>query len=140
MIVRRNRKIGNPRYGATAVEFALVFPVFILMFFGIVEIGRGFMVKGLLDNVARKGCRIAILQGKANSDVTSEVSAVLSSLKLSSTTTTIKVNSVAADVSTARTGDLVSVTISVSASNITWLPSALYLKGTFSGICTLPHG
>src|SRR5438128_1702420 len=73
MIVAFNRKKFAARGGAAAVEFAVVVPVFFLIFFGIVEIGRAFMVRGILDNAARAGCRTGILQGKSNTDVTSAV-------------------------------------------------------------------
>src|SRR5579884_3784762 len=45
------------RRGATAVEFALVAPVFFMFILGLIELGRGMMVQSLLENAARAGVR-----------------------------------------------------------------------------------
>jgi Flp pilus assembly protein TadG len=51
----------NRRRGATAVEMAVVAPVFFLLVFGLVEFGRMVMVKQALAEAARAGCRKAVL-------------------------------------------------------------------------------
>ena len=45
------------RRAATAVEFAVVAPVFFLFVLGFIELGRGYMVQHLMTNAARQGCR-----------------------------------------------------------------------------------
>jgi Flp pilus assembly protein TadG len=55
------RRAGDER-GASAVEFALVLPVLILLVIGIVEFGRGFQVSGTLSAAAREGVRLMALQ------------------------------------------------------------------------------
>jgi Flp pilus assembly protein TadG len=126
------RKAG-PRQGATAVEFAVAFSIFVILVLGIIEIGRGFMVTHLLANAARNGCRTGILASSSNSDVTSAVNTTLSSEGISGATTTIKVNGVVADVSTAQSGDQITVVVTLAASQATWLPGAHILTGTLSG-------
>ena len=54
-LCRRNRQ------GASAVEFALVAPVFVVMVFGLIEFGRAIMVQQVMTNAAREGARLAIL-------------------------------------------------------------------------------
>ncbi|VTR97413.1 TadE family protein [Tuwongella immobilis] len=49
----------NPRRGVAAVEFAVCFPVLMLMMIGIWEIGRLVHVKQLISNAAREGARAA---------------------------------------------------------------------------------
>lgn len=127
------------RSGASAVEFALVIPVFLALIFGMAEIGRGFMVTHLLNSAARNGCRTGILSGKSNSDVTTAVTNSLSGQGISGTTTTVKVNGSVADVSTAASGDEISVTVSVSGSSVSWLGTAMFLSGTLSGRYALRH-
>ena len=56
----RNR-LRNER-GATAVEFALIVPLLILLVLGIAEFGRAFQVQGTLSAAAREGVRIMALQ------------------------------------------------------------------------------
>lgn len=133
--MRRQAKprLGNhPRRGVTAVEMAVVVPVFLFLIFGIAEIGRAYMVTHLLNNAARNGCRTGILSGKSDSDITSAVDSALSG-KVSGYATTVKVNGTVANVSTATSNDEVTVTVSVSAASVTWLPVAKFLTGNLSG-------
>lgn len=45
--------------GLTTVEFAIVATVLFMMIFGVIEIARGFYVYSMLDEVARRGSRLA---------------------------------------------------------------------------------
>lgn len=121
------------RKGISAVELAVVIPVFIFLVFGIAEIGRAFMVTHLLNNAARNGCRTGILSGKTNSDITTAVDSSLSGQGISGYTTTVKVNGTVANASTAASDDQVTVTVSIPAANVTWLPLVRFLSGTLSG-------
>jgi Flp pilus assembly protein TadG len=48
--------------GATAVEFALIVPLLIVLVIGIAEFGRAFQVQGTLSAAAREGVRLMALQ------------------------------------------------------------------------------
>jgi Flp pilus assembly protein TadG len=48
--------------GATAVEFALIVPLLIVLVLGIAEFGRAFQVQGTLAAAAREGVRVMALQ------------------------------------------------------------------------------
>ncbi len=48
--------------GASAVEFALVVPLLIMLVIGIAEFGRAFQVQGTLSAAAREGVRTMALQ------------------------------------------------------------------------------
>lgn len=48
--------------GASAVEFALVLPMLLLLVFGIVEFGRAFNIHIQLTGAAREGARVAALE------------------------------------------------------------------------------
>ena len=56
----RNR-LRNER-GATAVEFAFIVPLLIVLVLGIAEFGRAFQVQGTLSAAAREGVRLMALQ------------------------------------------------------------------------------
>ena len=56
----RNR-LHNER-GATAVEFAFIVPLLIVLVLGIAEFGRAFQVQGTLSAAAREGVRLMALQ------------------------------------------------------------------------------
>jgi Flp pilus assembly protein TadG len=48
--------------GATAVEFAFIVPLLIVLVLGIAEFGRAFQVQGTLSAAAREGVRLMALQ------------------------------------------------------------------------------
>ncbi|GAA1141208.1 TadE/TadG family type IV pilus assembly protein [Nesterenkonia lutea] len=48
--------------GASAVEFAIVAPVLVLMLLGILAFGHAFHVQSVLSNAARDGVRVMALQ------------------------------------------------------------------------------
>ena len=140
MIPKYSLNCMRRRAGAHTVEFAFVFPVFVIFLFGLVEVGRGMMASTLLTNAARAGCRTGTLPGMANTDVTSAVDNHLQQQGITGYTTTIALNgSASTDVSAGQTGDAVLVTISVSASSISWIPGAGYLVGNLSSNFSMPH-
>jgi Flp pilus assembly protein TadG len=51
--------------GATAVGFALIVPLLIVLVLGIAEFGRAFQVQGTLSAAAREGVRLMALQNDA---------------------------------------------------------------------------
>ena len=48
--------------GATAVEFAFILPLLLVIVLGIVEFGHAFQVQGTLSAAAREGARVMALQ------------------------------------------------------------------------------
>ncbi len=48
--------------GQTLVEFALVVPVFLLMLFGVIDIGRFVYTDSVLSQAAREGARLAAVE------------------------------------------------------------------------------
>lgn len=136
MIISRNRKA---RRGAHTVEFAVVIPVFFLLIFGLVEISRGMMVRSLVTNAARSGCRTGTLPGMTNTDVTNSVDSVLSTGGITGYTTTILVNGNSGSVATAATSDTITVQVSVPAANTSWLPTLSFLKNNIAGQFSMPH-
>ncbi len=65
------RALARDARGATAIEFALLAPVFLLLLFGILEVGRLVWVKQVLTETAYSAARCAALAApcKAASDV-----------------------------------------------------------------------
>ena len=127
----------KPRRGAAAVEFAIVAPVLFAVVLGIIEVGRGLMVIHLLNNAARAGCRVGVIEGKATSDITTAVTNVLSAQGVTAEGVTVQVNDGSADASTAQSGDEITVLVSIPASKVTWVPGGSYLRGNLSGQYTL---
>ena len=67
----------SKRRGVSAVEFALVAPVFLAILFGMIEFGRALMVGQLVTNAAREGARLAVLNGSSNQEVEAAVLDIL---------------------------------------------------------------
>lgn len=47
--------------GNAVLEFALVFPILLLVVFGITEFGRAWMTVNVISGAAREGCRLAVV-------------------------------------------------------------------------------
>jgi Flp pilus assembly protein TadG len=116
-LFRRNRR------AAAAVEFAVVAPVFFLLVFGMIEYGRMVMVYQILTNASREGARAAVLDGATTTNVTTSVNSYLSSALISGATVTVSPN----PPTTAQYGAPVTVTVSIPFSQVSWLPSPMYL-------------
>ena len=113
-ILRRD----TPRRGQAVVEFALVLPLFLLLVFGALELGRALLRLHLLNNVAREGARVGTLPGNVEQDVTSKVNSFLTAngMQTGTWTTTISVTDSdgvprSGGLSDAQQGDQVDVTI-----------------------------
>lgn len=117
---RRNRR------GAAAVEFAVVAPVFFLLVFGMIEYGRMVMVQQLLTNAAREGARVGVLDNSTAADVTTAVSNYLTAANINSPTIACNPS----NPSSAGYGQPVTVTVSIPFSQVSWLPSPMFLGGT----------
>jgi Flp pilus assembly protein TadG len=56
MVIRR-----QAQQGAAAVEFALILPILLLVFFGMVELSLALYDKAILTNASREGARAGIV-------------------------------------------------------------------------------
>ncbi len=121
---KRNRTHPN-RMGAAMIEFALVAPLMILFTLGIIEMGRMTMVKQVLTNISREGARMASLPEATSTDVQSTVQQLLVGSNINGATITLNPSSI----STAPSGSLVTVSITVEAESISWLKTPLFMTG-----------
>jgi Flp pilus assembly protein TadG len=64
--MKMERKFENNR-GTTAVEFALILPLFFMLILGIIDFGRFFFVQHTLQFATREGTRLALV-GKTLTD------------------------------------------------------------------------
>ena len=136
--IRHDAKTSR-RAGAMTVEMAIVGPLLFLIVFGLFEVAYGFMVQHLIQDAARQGCRVAMCYRKTNATVLATVNTLLNAEGVAGATTTILVNNVSADVSAAKTGDDITVQVTVAASNVSPFPVTGYLKGQLKATCTMRH-
>jgi Flp pilus assembly protein TadG len=65
MVHRHRSVIGRPhsrRRGQSLVEFALVLPIFLLMLFGLIDVGRFVYLNTTLSQAAREGARLGSVE------------------------------------------------------------------------------
>jgi Flp pilus assembly protein TadG len=106
------------RRGVAAVEFAIVAPIFFLLVLGMIEIGRMIMVQQILTNASREGARIAILDGTSTQMVKDKVNDYLATANISGAATVVSPD----PPTSAAYGEPVTVTVSISANRISWVP------------------
>ena len=68
----RLRAFGDDRRGVVAVEFALVIPVFLLMTYGFMELGRALFIQNSLGHAVYEAQRYAIVHGASSSSPADE--------------------------------------------------------------------
>jgi hypothetical protein len=107
------------------------------MILGTIELARGLMVRHILTNAARQGCRVGILPGNGNTQITAAANSTLTPLGISGDSISVQVNDGTKDAANANTGDEVTVTVSVPVSSVTWIPGWRYLGTSLSGRYTL---
>ncbi|MGO9469409.1 MAG: TadE family protein [Isosphaeraceae bacterium] len=118
----------SARRAAVAAEFALIAPVFLVMFLGIVEFGRVIMVQQILVNAAREGARQAILPLETDAQVAQAVSNYLATTGISGYTETLSPTLA----SNPASGAALTLTISVPYASVGWLPN-MPLMSYFQG-------
>ena len=135
MLARRDKRgSGRSRSGAAVVELAAVLPFLMALLLGQIEAARLGMVSQLLTTAAREGCRVAVINGKTQSDVQTRIDAVLAGSGISVGT----VNPTPSSWTTASGGTAITVSLSVPYSSVSWLPTPYYLKyATVSASATM---
>ena len=118
--LRRHLRSKQPRRtGAAVVEFAIVAPVMILLTMGMMEVGRLVMVKQLLVNASREGARLAALPGTSTDEVIAQVRMELEGASVDKATISVNPSILAS----AGAGTPVTVSISVNAADVSWVPN-----------------
>lgn len=125
---------GVNRRGAAAVEFAIVAVPLFLLILTCFEFCRGMMVVSTMDEAVRAGCRVAILRGSTLTAVEQEVGNFLGISGVDSYSVSVSPG-VSDD---AEEWDPVTVTISATLSDMSWIPLPNFLSGrVYSATCTM---
>ena len=141
--VKRTKR--SDRTGSAIVEVAVCFPVFLLILMGIIEFGRAMSVNQLLNTGSRIGCRAAILDGSTNDSVSNTVKTSVANMvgcSTSSITVTIAItrgSTTIADLSSATTGDTISIDTTVPFSTVSWAVANYLSTSSLRGQCSMIH-
>lgn len=135
MRVRRHPRPN--RRAAAAVELALLLPVFVMLVFAQIEASRLAMVSQILTVAAREGCRVAVINGKTQSDVVARVDALLTSAGITGATMT-QTPADCTTVSSTSSPNTIQITLSVPFSSVCWpAPSSYFSGATVSGTAAM---
>jgi len=74
------RQKNQDRKGTTAIETAVVLPVFLFMVFAIIEFGHAQMVNNVLNSACRNGARLGSVEGTTTAQVEAQVDQTISSV------------------------------------------------------------
>ena len=88
----RVRALARDERGAELIEFALVFPILMLLLAGILDFGMLLRNYEVVTNAAREGARVAVLEGYDEDDVEVRVQEYLDASGLAGTPTVTLVN------------------------------------------------
>jgi Flp pilus assembly protein TadG len=86
---RNPRPSPNEESGVALIEFAFVLPILLVLAMGMLDFGRAFHTKSLLDQAAREGARVAVVTSPDVDIVESRVNAVLASGGIVPTSVTV---------------------------------------------------
>ena len=121
--------VGRPaprhaRRGASAVEFAVIAPIFILLVLGMIELGRGVMVQQILTNASRVGARRGVVMSATQQEAIDAAEDYAASAGVNGATATVT-----PDPATADPGDEITVAVSVNFGDVTWIPAPWFMGG-----------
>jgi Flp pilus assembly protein TadG len=110
----------------------MVAPLLFLLTFGLIEFGRMTMVKHATIEASRVGARVATLPSATIESVTQAVDEQLDSLGMPDGTVVIN----PADPKTVAGGQPITVTVSVSTAEASWLPFLRWITASELGTAT----
>jgi Flp pilus assembly protein TadG len=87
--VRRRRR--RTAAGASAVEFALVAPIFIMLVFGIVSFGIVFAQNLALDNAARQAARSGVVENRTCGQIRTAATDAATTVAMQGTDVTVSI-------------------------------------------------
>jgi Flp pilus assembly protein TadG len=89
--MNRTAEVKRPRRdsGEALIEIALVLPILLVLSMGMLDFGRAFHAKNILDAAAREGCRVAVVTAPDEAIVKTRVATVCSSGGITPTRTTV---------------------------------------------------
>ena len=122
------------RRGIATVEFAVIAPLLILMILGGIELGRGVMVKHVLEEAARAGCRVVTLHDGTKQEALDIISLSMQNANITGYTVTMNPDPPTGQVQKVP----VTVSVSVPYSQISWMSPKFMSGSSLKGDCIMP--
>jgi hypothetical protein len=115
IVYRQHRS--SPRRGAHTLEFALVLPLALLLFFASIEFGRLTLLKHLVDNASYEAARHVMVPGASVSEAEAKVNSILSVVGIKNAKIVVEPSEIL------ESTDSVKVCVSIPAENNLWMVS-----------------
>lgn len=130
--IRTAAHLSRSRPGLAVVEFAFIAPLLVFLILGLIEVSRAIQVRQVLGDAARAACRRGIISGYTNDTISQNAKDILDDYldvntndnvkpSANATITILVNNSSTTDVSASKKGDVITVKVSIAASNVTWV-------------------
>lgn len=119
------------RRGAALVEFAMVFPILMLCFYGMIELSRVLLLQHTVDTASYEGARCAIVPGATSQDAIECASSLLTTAKLKNATVTVTPTIIT------ESTPLVTVLVELPVRENAWMTPFWFTKGTVKSEVTL---
>lgn len=119
------------RRGAALVEFAMVLPILMLCFYGMIEISRVLLLQHTVDTASYEGARCAIVPGASSQDAINCATDLLTTAKLKNATVTVTPSVIT------ETTPLVTVLVEIPVRENAWMTPFWFKSGTVKSEVTL---
>jgi Flp pilus assembly protein TadG len=122
------------------VEFAVVASVYFVLVLGVIEFGRAFMTVELLNEAARRGCRVAIIEGTTSDQIRNTSKDFLTSVGINGETVEVIINDLPSAIVEAKYMPAYSemtVQVTVPVASVTWVPNGVFPTGNLTGQFTM---
>ncbi|HYJ32870.1 MAG TPA: TadE/TadG family type IV pilus assembly protein [Candidatus Binatia bacterium] len=86
---RAPREAGRRESGVALIEAAFVLPILLVLAMGMLDFGRAFQTKSVLDQAAREGARIAVITDPDLASVSGRVNEILAPAGIAATAVTV---------------------------------------------------
>jgi Flp pilus assembly protein TadG len=139
-VARSNTLKKKRRRGAATIEFAVTASVMFAMLFGLIELGRALMCIEMMTEAARRACRVAVVEGTTSTQIKQAATSFLSSVGINAENVGVSVNDQPVDSvdpsSMPSTTDM-TVIVTATGTNLSWVPNTLFTSGTLKGQFTM---
>jgi Flp pilus assembly protein TadG len=130
-IKKRNAPYANSRCGATAVEFAIVAPIFFLLLLASFEFSRLNVIRHTADNAAYEAARHAMVPGATAAEAVAKANSILRVVGARGARVTINPTTLGPDV------DTIAVRVDVPLSQNGWIVPRFTKNSTLTAQSTL---
>jgi Flp pilus assembly protein TadG len=117
----------SSRRAAASLEFALVFPVLLLVILGVIEFSRAFLTEHMLTLATREAARLASLEGSTVEEVRAVLHSYLTPGRVDTEAINVEIDP--ANLAEMETGDWITVSVSVRFEDVSLLSTPFFLAG-----------